>query len=97
MACGKRLYPQLYGGCDGSLPGRFSYAAGGCGIKAAREQEGFTFMLAQDSDLVELIDFATDVFNPDWGRAIREGLRAINNGSDPDRARSRKAGGILPA
>ncbi|MGG3308605.1 GNAT family N-acetyltransferase [Paenibacillus sp. 2KB_20] len=43
-------------------------------LKRQREQEGFTFMLAQDSDLVELIDFATDVFNPDWGRAIREGL-----------------------
>ena len=41
-------------------------------LKRRREQEGFTFMLAQDSDLVELIDFATDVFNPDWGRAIRE-------------------------
>ncbi|ANA80994.1 GNAT family N-acetyltransferase [Paenibacillus glucanolyticus] len=43
-------------------------------LKQQREQEGFTFQLAQDSDLVELIDFATDVFNPDWGRGIREGL-----------------------
>lgn len=43
-------------------------------LKQKREQEGYTFKVAQDSDLVELIAFATDVFNPDWGRAIREGL-----------------------
>lgn len=44
------------------------------GLKRQRESEGFTFGAASDSDLVELISFATDVFNPDWGRAIREGL-----------------------
>ncbi|WP_036720225.1 GNAT family N-acetyltransferase [Paenibacillus sp. JCM 10914] len=43
-------------------------------LKRQREQEGYSFTLAQDRDLVELIAFATDVFNPDWGRAIREGL-----------------------
>lgn len=41
-----------------------------------REAEGYSFKTAQDSDLVELVKFATDVFNPDWGRAIREGVVA---------------------
>ncbi|MBB3125392.1 GNAT superfamily N-acetyltransferase [Paenibacillus rhizosphaerae] len=39
-----------------------------------RIAEGYTFSRARDSDLYEVIRFATDVFNPDWGRAIREGL-----------------------
>lgn len=43
-------------------------------LKQARLAEGYTFETAQDRDLVELIRFATDVFNPDWGRAIREGV-----------------------
>lgn len=43
-------------------------------LKREREKEGYTFGLAQDRDLVEVIRFATDAFNPDWGRAIREGL-----------------------
>jgi len=42
-------------------------------LKREREAEGFTFRTAQDEDLYELIQFATS-FNPDWGRAIREGL-----------------------
>lgn len=41
-----------------------------------REAEGYTFNTAQDSDLVELVKFANEVFNPDWGRAIREGVVA---------------------
>jgi mycothiol synthase len=43
-------------------------------LKRQRESEGYVFDTARDRDLVELIRFATDVFNPDWGRAIREGL-----------------------
>jgi GNAT superfamily N-acetyltransferase len=43
-------------------------------LKTLRESEGYTFALAEDSDLYELIQFATHAFNPDWGRAIREGL-----------------------
>ncbi|GIP33159.1 GNAT family N-acetyltransferase [Paenibacillus sp. J2TS4] len=43
-------------------------------LKQQRIQEGYTFRLAEDGDLYELIQFATDVFNPDWGRAIREGV-----------------------
>lgn len=43
-------------------------------LKRTREEEGYTFGLAQERDIVEVIRFAADVFNPDWGRAIREGL-----------------------
>ncbi|PYI54067.1 GNAT family N-acetyltransferase [Paenibacillus flagellatus] len=43
-------------------------------LKQRRLQEGYTFELAQDRDLVDVIRFATDVFNPDWGRAMREGV-----------------------
>lgn len=43
-------------------------------LKQRRQSEGYTFRLAENSDLAELIRFATDAFNPDWGRAIREGL-----------------------
>jgi mycothiol synthase len=39
-----------------------------------REAEGYTFRKAYDGDLYALIQFANDVFNPDWGRAIREGI-----------------------
>ncbi len=39
-----------------------------------REQEGYTFRTATDADLYEVITFANRVFNPDWGRAIREGV-----------------------
>ncbi|MFC0214074.1 GNAT family N-acetyltransferase [Paenibacillus chartarius] len=44
-------------------------------LKREREREGYTFRMAADSDLYELIRFATESFNPDWGRAIREGLQ----------------------
>ncbi|MFT4416246.1 GNAT family N-acetyltransferase [Fredinandcohnia humi] len=43
-------------------------------LKAQREQEGYTFSTATDKDLYEVIQFANAVFNPDWGRAIREGV-----------------------
>ncbi|MBD2862822.1 GNAT family N-acetyltransferase [Paenibacillus oceani] len=43
-------------------------------LKRTREDEGYAFRLAQDRDLVDVIRFAADLFNPDWGRAIREGL-----------------------
>lgn len=39
-----------------------------------REDEGYTFRLVEDGDLYELIQFANTKFNPDWGRAIREGI-----------------------
>lgn len=39
-----------------------------------RETEGYTFTQAKDKDLYEVIQFANNVFNPDWGRAIREGV-----------------------
>lgn len=45
-------------------------------LQRVRETEGYTFETAQDSDLVELIKFANEKFNPDWGRAIREGILA---------------------
>jgi len=43
-------------------------------LKQKRIEEGYTFATATDSDLVELIRFNNEVFNPDWGRAIREGV-----------------------
>ncbi|WP_157037612.1 GNAT family N-acetyltransferase [Ornithinibacillus californiensis] len=46
-------------------------------LKQAREAEGYTISIAQDKDLYEVIQFANNVFNPDWGRAIREGLKEV--------------------
>ncbi len=43
-------------------------------LKQKRISEGYIFRQAQDCDLYELIQMATRVFNPDWGRAIREGI-----------------------
>ncbi|TCZ71845.1 GNAT family N-acetyltransferase [Paenibacillus albiflavus] len=43
-------------------------------LKQQRIEEGYTFEQAKDADLVELIRFSTQVFNADWGRAIRERL-----------------------
>ena len=43
-------------------------------LKAKREAEGYTFSLAEDKDLYEVVQFANEKFNPDWGRAIREGV-----------------------
>lgn len=44
------------------------------GLIKEREREGYTFRKANDRDLYDVIQFANDVFNPDWGRAIREGI-----------------------
>ncbi|WP_413375208.1 GNAT family N-acetyltransferase [Alkalihalobacillus sp. 1P02AB] len=43
-------------------------------LKTLREEEGYTFAQAEDKDLYEVIQFANQKFNPDWGRAIREGV-----------------------
>jgi mycothiol synthase len=43
-------------------------------LKKQRELEGYTFSSAEDKDLYEVIQFANTIFNPDWGRAIREGI-----------------------
>jgi mycothiol synthase len=43
-------------------------------LKQKRESEGYIFRQVQDQDLYEVIQLATNVFNPDWGRAIREGI-----------------------
>lgn len=49
-------------------------------LKKMRESEGYTFGTVQDGDFFELIRFANTAFNPDWGRAIREG---VLQGLDP--------------
>lgn len=49
-------------------------------LKNERMQEGYVVECVQDGDLHALIRFANDAFNPDWGRAIREGLL---QGMDP--------------
>jgi len=43
-------------------------------LKSIRESEGYTFEKAEDKDLYDVIQFANLIFNPDWGRAIREGI-----------------------
>jgi GNAT superfamily N-acetyltransferase len=43
-------------------------------VRTEREKEGYVFEVVQDGDLPAAIRFASTVFNPDWGRAIREGL-----------------------
>lgn len=43
-------------------------------LKNKRRLEGYTFSTCEDKDLYEVIQFANEVFNPDWGRAIREGI-----------------------
>lgn len=43
-------------------------------LKQQRISEGYIFRQAEDRDLYEAIQLATNVFNPDWGRAIREGI-----------------------
>ncbi|MFC4111925.1 GNAT family N-acetyltransferase [Nonomuraea zeae] len=40
-------------------------------LRAAREREGYSFRSPSDGELPELIRFAADGFNPDWGEAIR--------------------------
>lgn len=41
-------------------------------IRKNREKEGYEFRTPQDGELPELIRFAADAFNPDWGEAIRK-------------------------
>jgi mycothiol synthase len=43
-------------------------------LKEQRAAEGYTFRNVEDRDLYEVIQFANTKFNPDWGRAIREGI-----------------------
>lgn len=43
-------------------------------LKKQRIKEGYSFTKGEDKYLYELIQFATNVFNPDWGRAIREAV-----------------------
>ncbi|GAA3583659.1 hypothetical protein GCM10022419_076800 [Nonomuraea rosea] len=40
-------------------------------LRAEREREGYVFRSPGDGELPELIRFAADVFNPDWGEAVR--------------------------
>lgn len=58
---------------DRSLVG-YSYPQEVEQLKQTRQAEGYTFTTLQDQDIYEAISFANNVFNPDWGRAIREGL-----------------------
>jgi len=43
-------------------------------LKAKRTAEGYVFREAGDADLHDLVCFNDDCFNPDWGRAVREGI-----------------------
>lgn len=43
-------------------------------LKEQRQSEGFSFGSVQDGDFPAVIQFANKHFNPDWGRAIREGV-----------------------
>ncbi|MFS0688639.1 GNAT family N-acetyltransferase [Sporosarcina sp. 179-K 8C2 HS] len=62
-------------------------------VKAEREQEGYIFESVKDGDLPAVIRFANTIFNPDWGRAIREGLL---QGIDPSQILiAKKAGKVV--
>jgi mycothiol synthase len=71
----KHGFEELYApvAMDYSLVG-LEYPIEVFALKSGRMAEGYTFEQAVDGDLHELICFATDVFNPDWGRAIRDGI-----------------------
>lgn len=43
-------------------------------LKRKREAEGYIFRQVTDADLYDTIQLAKNIFNPDWGRAIREGI-----------------------
>lgn len=43
-------------------------------LKRERHREGYSFGSVRLGELPEVIDFANELFNPDWGRAIREGI-----------------------
>ena len=61
-------------------------------LKQRRESEGYSFGPASKGDYPELIRFANEKFNPDWGRAIREG---ILQGVDPSQVLAAKYGGRI--
>lgn len=52
----------------------FTYSSDIIKLKEQRIDEGYTFSICADPDLYAVIQFAKNKFNPDWGRAIREGL-----------------------
>ncbi|WP_433190411.1 GNAT family N-acetyltransferase [Actinoallomurus sp. CA-150999] len=43
-------------------------------LQAARTAEGYDFRPPDDGELPELIRFAGEVFNPDWGEAVRNAV-----------------------
>ncbi|MEO3797652.1 GNAT family N-acetyltransferase [Nonomuraea sp. B10E15] len=57
-------------------------------LRARRESEGYVFRNPAVGELPELIRFAADAFNPDWGEAIR-------HHRDPDRIVIAKKDGIV--
>lgn len=67
----------------------YIYPSAVSGLKKQREAEGYTFGPAAYGDFPELIRFANQQFNPDWGRAIREG---ILQGLDPSQVLAAKNG-----
>ncbi|WP_062108259.1 GNAT family N-acetyltransferase [Bacillus niameyensis] len=71
----KQGFEKLYSpiAMDRSLVG-YEYPKEVADLKDQRINEDFTFTKAMDGDLYEIILFANEVFNPDWGRAIREGV-----------------------
>lgn len=71
----KNGYQKLYScvAMDRNLVG-FSLPDDVRDLVKLRQEEGYTFSTAEDKDLYEVIHFANEVFNPDWGRAIREGI-----------------------
>lgn len=52
----------------------YHYPASVNKILNERVLEGYIVESVKDGDLHALIQFANDAFNPDWGRAIRDGL-----------------------
>ncbi|MFD1030136.1 GNAT family N-acetyltransferase [Metaplanococcus flavidus] len=67
----------------------YSYTPAVSELKKQREAEGYSFGPASHGDFPELIRFANEHFNPDWGRAIREG---ILQGLDPEQVLAAKNG-----
>lgn len=67
----KKLYSPI--AMDKSLV-NYKFTSEMMELKNKRESEGYSFDVARDKDLYELVQFATHTFNPDWGRAIREGI-----------------------
>ncbi|WP_422122276.1 GNAT family N-acetyltransferase [Planococcus sp. X10-3] len=67
----------------------YSYPSEVSVLKNQREAEGYSFGPAASGDFPALIRFANEQFNPDWGRAIREG---ILQGLDPEQVLAAKNG-----